>query len=65
MHAFPTALVPEHHARFALPMGLFTRKDRDALGTGAAAFAIVALVVALVALVTVAGDNGNGGSADP
>jgi len=43
-------------------MGLFTRKDRDALGTGAAAFAIVALVVALVALVTVAGNNGNGDS---
>ena len=43
-------------------MGLFTRKDRDALGTGAAAFAIVALVIALVALVTVAGDNGGGDS---
>ena len=43
-------------------MGLFTRQDRDALGTGAAAFAIVALVIALVALVTVAGDNGGGDS---
>ena len=45
-------------------MGLFTRQDRDTLGTGAAAFAIVALVIALVALVTVAGDDdgGSGGS---
>jgi len=35
-------------------MPLFTRRDREALGAGTAALAIVALVVALAALVTVA-----------
>jgi manganese oxidase len=43
-------------------MPLFTRQDRDAVGAGAAAFAVTALVIALVALVTVATDDDDGGS---
>jgi plastocyanin len=46
-------------------MPLLTRKDREAVGAGSAAFAFVALMIAVFALITVAGDDADGVAANP